>query len=361
MKMVFLYIFLIFIAIITLFVIIALRNIGRATKADYNKLSYYKNGRFVSPKSLSHTFKRDEVSNEKFSFLRLFFKSKNAPKDKLPTVKPTFTEVPSDFAIFWLGHSNTILELDGKRIIIDPVFDNAAPIPFVVSRYVDLPIKRKDLPNIDYVVITHNHYDHLERKTVQKLKNSKFIVPLGVGDTLIGWGIEKENIIELGWEDSFAENTLSFTLLPTVHFSGRNFKDWNKSLWGSYVIKSKNKNIFWGGDGGYGKHFAEYIHKYAPFDIVALEIDGWNEHWADIHMFPDEIIKTMIDLKSEYLLPIHWAVFDLAMHPWQESINYVIEEANKSNVKLITPKIGEKVDNENFNKFINNNWWKHYN
>ncbi len=360
MKMVFLYIFLIFIAIIALFVIIALRNIGIATKADYSKLSYYKNGRFVSPKSLSHTFKRGEVSNEKFSFLRLFFRSKNAPKDKLPTVKPTFTEVPSDFAIFWLGHSNTILELDGKRIIIDPVFDNAAPIPFAVSRYVDSPIKRKDLPHIDYVVITHNHYDHLERKTVQKLKNSKFIVPLSVGDTLIDWSVKKENIMELGLEDNFTENTLSFTLLPTVHFSGRNFKDWNRSLWGSYVIKSKNKNIFWGGDGGYGKHFVEYAQKYAPFDIVALEIDAWNERWADIHMFPDEVIKTMIDLKSEYLLPIHWAVFDLAMHPWQESINYVIEEAKKSNVKLITPKIGEKVDNENFNKFINNNWWKYY-
>lgn len=359
MKIIILYIFLIFIVIIALFAIIALKNIGKVADGDYTKLSYYKNGRFVSPKSSIHTFKR-EVPNTKFSFFSFFFKSKNAPKDKLPTVKPTFAEVPSDFAIFWLGHSNIIIELDRKRIIIDPVFDNAGPILFVVRRYVDSPVERNNLPHIDYVVLTHNHYDHLERKTVQKLKNSKFIVPLGVANALIGWGIEKENIIELGWEDNFTENTLSFTLLPTIHFSGRNFNDWNRSLWGSYIIKSKNKNIFWGGDGGYGKHFVEYAQKYAPFDLVALEIDGWNENWADIHMFPDETMKVMKDLKSEYLLPIHWAVFDLAMHPWQESINYVVEEAKKNNVKLITPKIGEKVDNENFSNFINNNWWKDY-
>ena len=359
MKIIILYIFLIFIVIIALFAIIALRNIGKVADNDYTKLSYYKNGRFVSPKSSIHTFKR-EIPNTKFSFFSLFFKSKNAPKDKLPTVKPTFAEVPSDFAIFWLGHSNTIIELDGKRIIIDPVFDNAAPIPFVVHRYIDSPVKRNNLPHIDYVVLTHNHYDHLERKTMKKLKNSKFIVPLGVANALIGWGIEKENIIELGWEDNFTENTLSFTLLPTIHFSGRNFKDWNRSLWGSYVIKSKNKNIFWGGDGGYGKHFVEYTQKYAPFDLVALEIDAWNENWADIHIFPDETMKVMKDLKSKYLLPIHWAVFDLAMHPWKESINYVVDEAKKNNIKLITPKIGEKVDNENFKTFINNNWWKDY-
>ena len=361
MKMVFFYIFLFLAFAFFALVIILARNFGKVPTGDYGNLSYYRNGSFIAPEPLPYTFKR-EIPNEKFSFFRLFFKSKNAPKDKLPTVKPTFAEKPSDFAIFWLGHSNTILELDGKRLIIDPVFENAGPVPFVVSRYVKSPIKRKDLPHIDYVVLTHNHYDHLERETVQKFRktNTKFIAPLGVADALIGWGIKRNNIIELGWEENFVDDSLSFTLLPSIHFSGRNYNDWNKTLWGSYIIKSKNKSIFWGGDGGYGKHFVEYGKKYGKFDIVALEIDGWNENWSDIHMFPDEVIKTAKDLNSEYVLPIHWAVFDLAMHPWKESINYVVDEVNKNDIKLITPKIGEKVDESNFKDFINNNWWKDY-
>lgn len=334
-------------------------NLGVIPTGDYTKLSYYKNGRFISPISSEHTFKRD-VPDEQFSFFRIFFKSKNAPKDKLPTVKPVFSEVTSDFTLYWLGHSSTIIELDGRRLIIDPVFDNSAPMPFVISRYVKSPIKRSELPKIDYVVLTHNHYDHLERKTVKKLQNAKFIVPLGVADTLAKWGVNRNNIVELAWEDNFKDDKLSFTFLPTIHFSGRSLNDQNKTLWGSYVIQSKNKKIFWGGDGGYGQHFTKYVKQYAPFDFIALEIDAWNENWANIHMFPDEVVKVANDLQTKYILPIHWAVFDLAMHPWQESINYVVDEAKKNDVKLITPKIGEKVDNENFKTFINNNWWKDY-
>lgn len=326
---------------------------GKTTKEEYNNLSYYKNGGFMTTiNSLDHELYRYE-DPKKWSVFAIFFRSKNAPKAQLPMVKPIFDNKPSDFAIYWLGHSSTIIELDGKRIIIDPVFSNAAPVPFVVCRYSKPVIKRKELPKIDYVLITHNHYDHLEKKTVKYLKNSNFIVAKGVAETLIGWGVKAENIIELAWNEDFKADDLYIKALAGIHFSGRTLSDTNKTLWNSYIIQGKNKKIFWSGDTGYGTQFREIGEKYGPFDLAAIEIDAWNKNWANIHMFPHEVVKATKELKANYLLPIHWAVFDLAMHPWNESINLVINEAEKENLNVLTPKIGEKFDE----KSKLSHWW----
>jgi L-ascorbate metabolism protein UlaG (beta-lactamase superfamily) len=269
--------------------------------------------------------------------------------------KSSFTDPPSDYALYWLGHSSAILELGGKRILFDPVFGNAAPIPFMVSRYDEAPIKREELPAVDYIVITHNHYDHLEKETVRAIKNGRFIVPLGVGAALRGWGVGADRITELGWGDSFKQDGLTITALEGVHFSGRTFSDRYKTLWAAYVVSSAQKNIFWSGDTGYGSHFARFREEYGPFDLAAVEIDGWNPGWARSHMFPDESVQAARDLGAEFILPIHWGVFDLAMHPWHESIDAFMERAEGAAFKTLTPKMGERmVPGETLTK----PWWK---
>lgn len=353
---------LVFILIVSVYSIYRLLdNFGKAPTAaeemQFEKLSYYKNGYFQGPVTMSRkVVKKGYEATENFSFSRIIGKSKNAPKKQIPMVKPVFTEKPSDFAVYWLGHSSTIIELDGKRILIDPVFGNSSPIPFTVMRYSKPVIKRKELPRVDYIIITHNHYDHLERDTIKSIKSGIFIVPLGVATALKGWGVAPDRIVELGWDDSYNIDTITLTAVKGNHFSGRSLKDANKTLWNSYVIKSKNKNIFWSGDTGYGEQFKEHARKYGSFDLVAVEIDAWNENWANIHMFPYEVAWVCEELKAKRLLPIHWGVFDLAMHKWNESIELLLQEMKSvDGTMVLTPKIGERIDDVNLPTDV---WWR---
>jgi L-ascorbate metabolism protein UlaG (beta-lactamase superfamily) len=257
--------------------------------------------------------------------------------------KSSFSAQPSDYAVYWLGHSSAILELGGKRLLYDPVFGNAGPLPFMVQRYGEAPIKREDLPEVDYIVITHNHYDHLEKETVRSIPAGRFIVPLGVAAALRGWGVESGRITELGWGETFEEGGLRITAEEGVHFSGRGLFDRNRTLWASYIIRSGSKNIFWSGDTGYGEHFARFRKKYGPFDLAVIEIDGWNEGWRRSHMFPEESVRAVADLGAKLALPVHWGVFDLAMHPWRESIDMFLEKAGGEAFETLTPKMGEKL------------------
>jgi L-ascorbate metabolism protein UlaG (beta-lactamase superfamily) len=311
----------------------------------YARLSYYKDGRFQSPKKLYYDF--DNVRNGPAGWARFLKASPFAPQGRLPMImlnKDSFPKTPDDFAVYWLGHSGAIMELDGKRIVFDPVLGNATPLPFGVPRYDVPPIKRKHLPDFDYIVITHNHYDHLEKKTVQAIKNGHFIVPLGVKAALKGWGIPENRITELGWGDVFERGGLKIIAHEGIHYSGRT--PWNRyrTLWNSYVILSENKKIFWGGDIGYGEEFERAGKTYGPFDFAALEIDGWNPGWPNTHLFPHEVIQAAKDLHTKNVLAIHWGVFDLALHPWHESIDMVLDEAEGSGIKILTPKMGERIN-----------------
>lgn len=285
-------------------------------KAAYAELGYYYDGRFHSTREVIFQF--DKVSGSgSHNPLRFLTRSINAPKEPLPKVSldhSSFPVSPADYALYWLGHSTAILELGGKRLLFDPVFDNAAPIPFAVPRYDSPVLAREELPPVDYILITHNHYDHLEKKTVRSIQSGRFIVPLGVGAALRGWGIDAARITELGWGESFSEDGLTLTAEEGVHFSGRSLSDRNKTLWVSYVIKSAGKNIFWSGDTGYGQHFSRIREKHGPFDLAAIEIDGWNTGWPSTHLFPQEAVQAALDLGAAQILPVHWGVFDLAMH-----------------------------------------------
>ncbi len=314
----------------------------------FGKLPYYDStmNEFVSPQSIISD--KEKTTGGDPGFLRFFTKSPYAPQSELPKVKlgkSDFSETPLDLALYWFGHSTALIELDGHRMLIDPVLDNAGPLPGITKRFSAAPFEREDLPSIDVLLITHDHYDHLEANTIKHFAatNTKFVVPLGVGARLKGWGVPPNQITELAWHQSFDFNGIKITATPGVHYSGRSNKDRNKTLWASYVIKGKETKLFWSGDTGYSEHFKQIGEKYGPFDIAFVEIDAWNNGWPNTHLFPDQVIQVVSDVKARSLFPIHLATFDLALHPWKESIEIVSNLAEKSNVNIITPVMGQKT------------------
>jgi len=325
-----------------------LREFGQAPQdvSSYEHLPYFTDGKFRSP--VETVYFPDRVRGGKAGWFRFLTPNLDAPKTPLPMVrlsKKDFAAKPEELAVYWLGHSSLIIELEGKRLLVDPVFANAAPIPFAVRRYEPAPLAREELPVPDYLLITHDHYDHLEYATIRYFRDKEtfFIVPLGVGAHLVKWGVPRENIRELGWGDEFSRNGLSIVAERSIHFSGRTFATRNSSLWVSYVLKGKEKRIFISGDSGYGEHFRAIGEKYGPFDLAFFEIDAWNPGWPYTHMFPPQVIQAYHDVRARALFPAHWAVFDLALHPWDESIRMIADLADKDGgVNLLTPLMGEK-------------------
>ncbi len=314
----------------------------------YVNLPYYNPElhQFISPEEL--VFYPERTTGGSSGFARFFSKSPNAPEQKLPKIhlkKTDFTTVPSDYALYWLGHSSAIIELDGIRILIDPVLENAAPFPGIAGRYKSSPIQREELPEVDIVLLSHDHYDHLEARTMKYLKdrNIRFITPLGVGARLKGWGVPQEKITEIAWGDSIIVSSVRIAACPAIHYSGRTRSDRNKTLWAAYAIKGTDKNIFWSGDTGYGEHIREIGEKYGPFDLACVEMDGWNNGWPNTHLFPDEAVRVACEVGAPLMLPIHWGVFDLALHPWNESIQKVYELSLENEIELLTPLMGEKI------------------
>ena len=327
-----------------------LRQFGQAPEdvSSYENLPYFTGGKFHNPEG-DLVYYPDRVRGGRAGWLRFLTPGLNAPKTPLPMVRPgqdAFAAKPEELAVYWLGHSFLIIELEGKRLLVDPVFANAAPIPFVVPRYEPAPLAREDLPLPDYVLITHDHYDHLEYATIRYFrdKNTLFIVPLGVGAHLVKWGVAKEKIRELGWGDAFSQDGVSIVAERAIHFSGRTFAMRNSTLWVSYVLKGEKKRIFLSGDTGYSEHFRAIGEKYGPFDLAFFEIDAWNPGWPHTHMFPSKVIEAYHDVRAMALVPEHWAVFDLALHPWDESIRAIATLADKDGgVNLLTPLMGQKL------------------
>jgi L-ascorbate metabolism protein UlaG (beta-lactamase superfamily) len=317
----------------------------------------YKNGSF---QNLSKT----NAMAEDASFFKTMHEFMNKPKSikpskELPTIKTNLkTLALQDNVIVWFGHSSYFIKIEGVTILVDPVLTgNAAPVSFMVKAFKGADIYTvDDFPKIDILLLTHDHYDHLDFKTVKLLKGKvkQTVCSLGVGSHLEHWGFEKEKVHELDWWDVFKEKELSLTATPGRHFSGRGLKR-GQSLWSSFVLKTKAYNLFLGGDSGYDSHFQEIGEKFGPFDLAILECGQYNKSWPHIHMMPEETAKACVDLKSKVLLPVHWAKFSLAMHPWNESITRVLKKANELSLEVATPMIGEvlKIGAELPNK----KWW----
>jgi L-ascorbate metabolism protein UlaG (beta-lactamase superfamily) len=263
--------------------------------------------------------------------------------------------------ITWFGHSTFLLTIDGKKILLDPMFgETPSPVPFLGSKRFSktLPVQPEDLPDIDLVLFSHDHYDHLDYPSVIKLKDKvqMWYVPLGVGSHLKAWGVHENKISEFDWWETTDYKGLNLICTPARHFSGRGLTDRFSTLWSSWVIRTENTSIYFSGDSGYGPHFKEIGEKYGPFDLALMECGQYNELWSNIHMMPEETIQAGLDVKARKLMPIHWGAFTLAFHPWKEPVQRAYAEATRQNISFLTPEIGEITDIKN-NTIPTKKWW----
>jgi L-ascorbate metabolism protein UlaG (beta-lactamase superfamily) len=297
-----------------------------------------------------------------FGALRDFF---NKPKSVRPTVPLPFIEtelsgVQSDQPrLIWFGHSSYLIELRGINFLIDPVFSGAAsPVSFMIKAFEGANTYGvEDMPPLDYLILTHDHYDHLDKKTVLALSANvkKIIVPLGVENHLKSWGIGASKIVSLDWWQQH-QLTPHFTITsyPARHFSGRGLKR-NGSLWTAYLLQLSGTRIFIGGDSGYGPHFKSIASHAGKIDLAILECGQYNKDWPYIHMLPEDVVQAHIDLGAQALLPVHWGKFALAYHAWNDPIKRVTAKATEMGVQITTPKIGEPVIVGE--KYPSVDWW----
>jgi L-ascorbate metabolism protein UlaG (beta-lactamase superfamily) len=299
-----------------------------------------------------------------FKVLKEFFFNKSkrlTPSQKIPSRKTDLFAVPAEENILvWFGHSSYYMQVDGKKILVDPVFSgNASPVSFTTKSYPGTDVYApEDFPSIDYLFISHDHWDHLDYPTIIALKPKikKIITGLGTAAHFERWGFDTTIIIEKDWDES-AELDQGFTVnvLPARHFSGRGFKR-NQVLWVSFALATPTKNIYLGGDSGYDTHFAEIGKTFGPFDLAILECGQYNANWKYIHMMPEETVQAAIDLQAKKLLPVHWGKFSLGQHAWDEPILRVTAESEKRHFPLVHPMIGEKVNLDEMDSFTR--WWQ---
>ena len=274
------------------------------------------------------------------------------PKDKISAVR--------------FGHSTVLLKINGEFWLTDPVFsDRLGPVYFMgIERFHPTPMSIEELPNIQGVLISHNHYDHLDERTITALKAKvrHFAVPLGNGKKLIDWGVDPSKISAFDWWESKKIGELTITSTPANHISGRMLVDQNDALWSSWVITSESHNIFFSGDGGYSDVFKEIGEKLGPFDLTLMENGSYDKAWSKEHLTPAETILAHQDLKGKLLLPIHNSTFDMAFHPWHEPLSEVSRLAKQQSISLLTPEFGKvlTLDNTTNTDLVSENsqWWQ---
>lgn len=252
-----------------------------------------------------------------------------------------------DNSVFRLGHSTLLLKIHNKFWLTDPVFyDRASPVQwFGPTRFHAPPISIEELPPIEAVILSHNHYDHLDNSAVLELaeKTKHFIAPLGVGDLLISWGIDATKVRQLDWWESTEIDSIRFVSTPAQHFSGRGVTDEDKTLWTSWVILEAGFRLFFSGDSGYFDGFKAIGASYGPFDMAFLETGAYDARWAYVHMRPEETLQAFLDLRGKSLFPIHNGTFDLAMHRWDDPFERIMQLAEAHQISLSTPLMGERV------------------
>lgn len=358
----------IFLAVIaTIFLVITLymkqEKFGQIPKGErlerINKSPHFKDGSF---KNLNYT---PQMTNESgfWQMTKEYFSAKNKkPLNAIPSVETDLHNLPADKDVLvWFGHSSYFMQIDGKKILVDPVFSgHASPFSFSVKSFKGSDVYTvDDIPEIDFLVITHDHWDHLDYKTVLGLKDKirNVVTGLGVGSHLERWGFPANLIVELDWSESMDfEDGITFHSTPARHFSGRGFIH-KKTLWTSFLLETPGMKIFIGGDSGYDTHFAEIGKKFKNIDLAILENGQYNHSWKYIHLHPHEVLKAAKDLNAKSLFPVHSMKFALANHAWDTPLKTITELNKKDEIPLLTPLIGEIVnlkDSTQTFKF----WWE---
>ncbi|MBC6448207.1 MBL fold metallo-hydrolase [Actinokineospora xionganensis] len=277
----------------------------------------------------------------------LFGKQQRTPVGEIPVVTP---EPPTDDGLFltWYGHATTLVEIDGARVLFDPVWsDRVSPSQLVGPRRLHpMPQPLSDVPDVDAIVISHDHYDHLDLPTVRELvrtQTAPFVVPLGVGAHLERWKVPADRIIELDWEESAEVAGVRLIATAAQHFSGRGFAR-DDTLWTSWVVAGPTRKVFYTGDSGYFDGYREIGEAHGPFDATLIQVGAYADGWPDIHMTPEHGVAAHVDLQGGLMVPVHWATFKLALHAWTEPADRVWAEAKARDVALAIPRPGERVD-----------------
>lgn len=273
------------------------------------------------------------------------FTSERTPTKKIPAVKTVLKDI-TDNSMVWLGHSSYFMKIDNKNILIDPVFNSASPFSFMIKPFdAEYNYSCKDIPKVDILIITHDHWDHLDYEVVKEIKSrvSLVVCPLGVGEHFEYWGYDNNVIVELDWYEKSDIDGMSITCLPTRHYSGRG-RETRKNLWGSFMVESSAKTIYIGGDSGYDTHFAKIGNEFTNIDLAILENGQYNEDWRYIHLLPDDLHKAMKDLKAKSYFTGHNSKYALALHSWNEPMKNLEKIAKEdSSLNIITSKIGEVI------------------
>lgn len=336
---------------------------GKASREriiGYQKSPNYSGGQFHNLMPMNTVYETEDFIDESFKP-----RATRQPDFDIPfqKVNPQDLENRGTAPRFiWFGHSTFLLQMEGKNILIDPMFSKVpSPVQGIgKKRYSKgLPLEIKELPMIDAVLLTHDHYDHLDYRSIKKIKDKvkRFYTPLGMSGHLVAWGVADENVEELDWFDTAQLGNIELRLTPSHHYSGRSLTDRFQTLWGGWILKSEDHNIYLSGDGGYGPHFKQIGEAYGPFDFAMIECGQYSRFWRQNHLFPEQTAQVALDVKAKLVMPIHWGAFTLAMHGWSDSIERLLKKAQEWNIAITTPQIGELLALDG-NDYPTGSWWR---
>ncbi len=287
------------------------------------------------------------------------------PGTKIKAETPELLSDPEEdaLAFTWIGHSSFLLQLGTKNILVDPVLgDVSSPVSFAgPHRFSEVPITVSQMPEVDVLLLSHDHYDHMDYGTIRDIRSKVklFIVPLGVDAILRGWGVEADKICALDWWESTEIEGTVITLTPSQHFTGRNPLKRNITLWGGYYMDDGKHKVYYTGDGGYYDVFGRVREKLGAPDLMIAECGQYDPAWAGVHMFPEEVVKATADAGAKWLIPVHWGTFCICNHAWDDSIIRVTEKSKEEGVNIATPRIGQTVNYDLIDSF-HESWWEEY-
>ncbi|MFC7534785.1 MBL fold metallo-hydrolase [Actinoplanes sp. GCM10030250] len=304
----------------------------------------YAHGRF---RNIMPTATANLAAMPRVAFASMTGREDRRPHQPVPLLGPADGDA-AGLHVTWYGHSSVLVELDGHRVLLDPVWSRRASPSRLTGpkRLHEPPITLREMPPIDAVVISHDHYDHLDMATVQELsalQDVRFVVPLGIGAHLQHWGVPAGRITELDWHESTRAGELELTATPARHFSGRGLHR-DETLWASWVIKGPAHRAFYSGDTGYFPGFSDVGTAHGPFDVSLVQVGAYDEAWPDIHMLPEDGVRAHLDVRGGLLIPVHWATFDLALHSWADPADRTWRAAKDHDVRLAIPRPGERVN-----------------
>ena len=326
---------------------------------------HYRDGRFVNPLPPA-----EYTWGYAWTLLKgtLFGSEVRVPPGALPVVPVTAASLATPppnpgLRAFWIGHASLYVEIDGVRLLFDPVFsEHASPFALGPKRFHPPPIALADLPPIDAVLITHDHYDHLDLRTIEQLardnERTLFVVPLGIGAHLERWGVPAARIRELEWGQQQTIGAVRVASTPARHYSGRRLGDRNATLWTSWSVLGARHRFFVSGDTGYSEHFRAIGEQFGPFDLAFVKVGAYGPGapWLDIHMSAEDAVRAARDVRAKRLFPEHWGTFNLAFHAWDEPIRRTLAAAREQGLEVVTPRVGEIVDADA--PFASSAWWE---